>query len=123
MAVEGRLRVLLVEDEALVAMLIEDALLELDCDVVLTAARLDHAMDAAARDSFDLAILDVNLAGEMTYPVARVLSTRAIPFIFVTGYGASGLDPEYAGCAVLQKPFRRKDLAAALSLALRPARE
>jgi len=122
MTAEGRRRVLLVEDEALVAMLLEDALLDLDCDVVATAGRIEHAMKAAARDSFDLAILDVNRAGDMTYPVARVLSIRAIPFIFVTGYGASGLDPEYTGCPVLQKPFRRTDLAAALAIALRPAR-
>jgi CheY-like chemotaxis protein len=117
---EGRRRVLLVEDEALVAMLIEDALLDLDCDVVTTAAQLEHAMAAAMHGSFDVAILDVNLAGKMTYPVARVLRDRATPFIFVTGYGAGGLDPEYAHCPVLQKPFRRKELATALSQALRP---
>ena len=117
---EARRRVLIVEDEALVAMLIEDVLLDLNCDVIAVAAQLEHAMEATARESFDVAILDVNLAGTMTYPVARVLRARGTPFIFVTGYGPDGIDPDYAGYPVLQKPFRRNDLAAALSLALRP---
>lgn len=117
---EGRRRALVVEDEALVAMLIEDVLLDLDWDVVAIAAQLEHAMDAATHEAFDVAILDVNLAGTMTYPVAGVLRDRGTPFIFVTGYGRDGIDPDYAGHPVLQKPFRREDLAAALSLALRP---
>jgi CheY-like chemotaxis protein len=114
----GRRRVLLVEDEAMVAMLVEDLLHDLKCEDVVTVARLDQAMETAKSAAVDVAILDVNLAGLLTYPVAAVLRERGIPFIFVTGYSAGGLTPEYAGCPTLQKPFRRGDLASALERAL-----
>jgi CheY-like chemotaxis protein len=119
---EGPRRVLLVEDEALVAMLMEDLLHDLDWGEVVIAGRIDQAIEAAKSAAFDLAILDVNLAGTLTYPVADVLRERGIPFIFVTGYAAGGLTPGYAGCPTLQKPFRRGDLVAALSrlLEVRP---
>ena len=114
----SRSRVLLVEDEAMLAMLVKDLLHDLGCEDVVTAGRLDQAMEAARSAAVDVAILDVNLAGMLTYPVAAVLRERGIPFIFVTGYAAGGLTPEYAGYPTLQKPFRRGDLGAALERAL-----
>src|SRR4051794_19380506 len=98
-------RVLLVEDEAAVSLLLEDYLLELGADSVEVASRLDRAVAAAERADVQFAIVDVNLAGEMSYPAARALFERGIPFLFATGYGRSGLDPEWRAFQTLQKPF------------------
>jgi CheY-like chemotaxis protein len=105
-----RLRVLVVEDEALVALGLEAMLADLGHAVVATAAGLDRALTAARDKAFDLGILDVNLRGRETYPVADVLSGRGIPFIFVTGYEPSRLRLPYRDGAVLQKPYRANDL-------------
>ena len=67
----------------------------------------------------DLAILDVNLNGEETYPLADSLAARAIPFIFATGYGSSGIKAEWSGVPVLQKPFQSRELAEAINRVLR----
>jgi CheY-like chemotaxis protein len=107
-------RVLLVEDEAMIAMLMEDMLGELGCDVVATVGQVEQAMAAAETAAIDLAFLDVNLRGVPVYPVAGVLRARGIPFAFVTGYGSAGVDPAYAGAPILQKPFQSRDLAAVL---------
>lgn len=104
-------RVLLIEDEAIVGMLIEDMLQDLGCKVVDMVGRLEPALLAADEGTFDFAMLDVNLAGQATYPVADRLAARGIPFAFVTGYGAAGVDPAYASTPVLAKPFRPDDLA------------
>jgi CheY-like chemotaxis protein len=106
--------VLLVEDEAIIAMLMEDLLDELGCDVVATAANLNDAVAAAGTGQFDVAFLDVNLRGTPVYPVADVLRTRAIPFAFVTGYGSTGMDATHPGAPILQKPFQSHDLAAVI---------
>ena len=113
-AAERRWRVLLVEDEAIVAILMEDLLDELGCKVVATAADLDGAIAAARTGQFDLAFLDVNLRGVPVYPVAEVLRARAIPFAFVTGYGSTGVDAAGVEAPILQKPFQSGDLAAVL---------
>jgi CheY-like chemotaxis protein len=113
-------RVLLVEDEALVAMLMEDMLSDEGCIVVATAPRLDEAL-ARAEDlslEFDVAVLDLNLAGENTYPVASALKQRDIPFVFATGYGAGGLPAEWRGRPTLQKPFTAGDVTAVLTKTL-----
>jgi CheY-like chemotaxis protein len=110
-AAERRCRVLLVEDEAIIAILMEDLLDELGCEVVATAGQLDDAVDAARTGQFDLAFLDVNLRGVPVYPVAEVLRARAIPFAFVTGYGSTGVDAPHLEAPVLQKPFQSRDLA------------
>ena len=109
-AAERRYQVLLVEDEAMIAMLMEDMLADLDCDVVATAGRIDQALAVAGSGEFDLAFLDVNLRGESVYPVAKVLQARAIPFAFVTGYGSAGIGAEHLDAPVLQKPFQSRDL-------------
>jgi len=115
---DRRYRVLLVEDEAMVAMLMEDLLSDLDCEVTATAARVDDALKAAKSGSFDFAILDVNLNGNPSYPVADILRQRNIPIIFATGYGTKSLDALYADTPTLQKPFRPADLEAAVSRVL-----
>lgn len=113
------LRVLVVEDEMTIALMIEDMLADLGHEVVDMPMRLPLALAAVERGSFDLAILDVNLDGETSYPVAKLLHERALPFIFATGYGASGLSPEFRDRPVLQKPFLRDDLEDALAAAQR----
>jgi CheY-like chemotaxis protein len=111
---ERRLRILLVEDEMLVAMNIEDMLLELGHEVAGIASRLEPALALAREGRFDLAMLDVNLAGDRSFPVADLLIERGIPFLFATGYGLDGIDERYRDRPVLQKPFRARDLEAAL---------
>ena len=106
------LRILLVEDEAMVAMLIERMLEELGCRVAEWATNVPAALQAVDRDEFDGALLDVNLRGEPVYPVAELLAGRRLPFIFVTGYGrtADSLG-RFSDAAVLKKPFDSAQLA------------
>ena len=106
----ARLRVLLVEDENLVALLLEDMVAELGHTVVGPVARLDKALETAQREAFDVAILDVNINGEEAYPIADALVARGIPFVFSTGYGKKGLPAPYSDRPALQKPFQRHDL-------------
>jgi CheY-like chemotaxis protein len=110
----GTCRVLLVEDEALIAMLMEDMLAELDCEVSATIGQLDEAIEVAGLRQFDLAFVDVNLRGAPAWPLADVLRARGIPFAFVTGYGSVGMALAHADVPVLQKPFRARDLEAVL---------
>ena len=111
-------RVLLVEDENLVAMLLEDMLVELGHSVVGPVARLKKALEMAQRELVDLAILDVNINGELSFPVAEALAARDIPFIFSTGYGERGLPPQYRNYPTLQKPFQQDDLEKLLAVVL-----
>jgi CheY-like chemotaxis protein len=115
----SRLHILVVEDESMVAMMIEDMLEDLGHKVVATSGRMPDASKLVAAASADLAILDVNLNGEETYPLADSLAARAIPFIFATGYGSSGIKADWSGVPVLQKPFQSRELAVAISLAIR----
>lgn len=107
-------RVLLVEDEMLIAMHMEDMLIELGFEVVGPAMRLKRAVQLAESQKIDVALLDVNLAGEQSFPVARILSQRNVPFVFVTGYGAAGLIDEFKGMPALQKPVEKHRLATLL---------
>lgn len=107
-------RILLVEDEALIAMLMEDMLAELDCEVSATVGQLDEAVRVAGAQHFDMAFIDVNLRGVPAWPLADVLRARGIPFAFVTGYGSAGTTATHADVPVLQKPFRVQDLEAVL---------
>lgn len=111
------IRVLVVEDEALVLLSLEDMLTELGCDVVV-AMRVDDALAKAAEFTFDVALLDVNVAGRRVDPVAALLARRGIPFILSTGYeDVSGLQLSDAR-AILNKPYLATDLRAALRTAL-----
>ncbi|MFL6531743.1 MULTISPECIES: response regulator [Pseudomonas] len=112
------IRVLLVEDEGTVAMLIEEMLEDLGCTVVASVPRLALAREKAGTAQVDLAILDVNLAGERVFPVAEILRGRGVPFLFSTGYGASGLPEEFAQSPVLHKPFSENELQLKIALTL-----
>jgi DNA-binding response OmpR family regulator len=119
-ALEG-IRVLVVEDEYLVAVLIEDMLESAGCVVIGPIARVPEALDAVDRDTYDAAVLDINLGGEHSDPVAEALSRRNVPFLFVTGYGRGGLPNDYAGRPCIHKPFTMADLLGALSRLVKPA--
>ena len=111
------LRILVVEDEAAISLLLEDMLLDFGCELVGPAARLSAALDIAARETIDLAILDVNVAGEPIYPVAEALAERGVPFVFSTGYGSAGIKDAFRDRPVLQKPFAQHDLKQKLLMA------
>lgn len=108
------LRVLVVEDEMMVSMLIEDMLDDLGCKVVGPASRLDEAIELAKGAELDCAVLDVNLGGQPIFPLADLLREKGAPFAFATGYGDAGLRDVDRGSPVLQKPFREGDLARVL---------
>ena len=112
------LRVLIVEDEPLVAMLIEEYLLELGCEVAFSASRVAKAMRDLQTCGIDVAVLDVNVAGESISQLVEMLVQRGIPFLFASGYGARGVDPRWSHSPVLQKPFTGADLRAALLASL-----
>ena len=107
-------RVLVVEDEMTVAMLIEDMVSELSYEVAAVVSRLEDAMQQLDSDSFDLAMLDVHLNGKTVFPFAQALEEREIPFLFATAYGARALPEEFQGHPVLQKPFGPVELRSAL---------
>lgn len=109
-SLEG-LKVLVVEDEMMVSMLIEDMLGDLGCQVIGPASRLDEAIALANASELDCAVLDVNLGGQPIFPLADLLRERGAPFAFATGYGDAGLRDVDKGSMVLQKPFREGDLA------------
>jgi CheY-like chemotaxis protein len=113
-------RVLVVEDEYFVAILIEEILESAGCIVTGPIPRLPEALDAVDHEDYDVAVLDVNLAGERINPVADALSERNVPFLFVTGYGANALPSEYAERPHLCKPFRMGDLLCTLSNVVKP---
>ena len=112
-------RVLVVEDESLVAMLLETILEDMGCTPVGPASNVDEG-EAIARDTVDLdaALLDVNLAGRQVFPVAAVLKARGVPFVFSTGYGESGLPDEWRGNPTIQKPFTEGAIREALMRAM-----
>jgi len=98
-------RVLIVEDAAMVSMLIEDMVCDLGGHVVGPASSVEQAMALALEADLDLAILDINVDGLAIYPVADVLRCRGVPFIFMTGYDSSVIPQHYQGQCVLSKPF------------------
>lgn len=108
-------RVLVVEDEVLLVMMIEDMLADLGCKSVSSAATVDQALALIATQAFDVAMLDVNLNGKDSHPVAEALSSRGIPFFYATGNTAQSLREGYAGRPLLRKPFRQEDLTAILA--------
>mgnify|MGYP001545754981 FL=1 len=113
-------RTLLVEDESLLLMLLEDMLPELGFDVAQSAATTESALAAVESREFDAAILDVNLAGVASYPVADALAAKGIPFLFATGYGTAALPERFSGRPILEKPYGRQQLETALHALMRP---
>jgi CheY-like chemotaxis protein len=114
------LRVLVVEDEALVSMLLEDMLSDLGCLIVGPSMRLADALALVADDSqaIDVAVLDVNLGGERSFPVAAALDAKNRPFVLSTGYDEGGIDERWRGRPVLRKPFLPHQLERALQDAM-----
>ena len=110
-------RVLIVEDEVLLALHLEDLLTGLGHEVVGQARRIDTAMELAREGDIHFAVLDINVAGTKSFPVADILCQRGIPFVFATGYGAEGLSDEYRDFLALRKPYAQEDLERAIAQA------
>jgi len=108
----GARTIMVVEDEALVALSLHDFLSELGYSVVGPVGRVTEALRILNQRPVDAAILDVNLAGEFVYPLAELLRTRNIPFVFATGYSSESIDPRFGDISVLQKPIDRQTLEA-----------
>ena len=117
MSALGGIRVLLVEDEPIIAMTAEDMLQSLGCTIAGCAQTLAEALAAARRGGFDVAMLDINLNGEASLPVADYLKSVGLPFIFSTGYGIEGCGP-HRDVPLVTKPYRTIDLDQALARAL-----
>ncbi|MBM1172232.1 response regulator [Microvirga arabica] len=111
-------RVLIVEDEAAISILMEDMLSNLGIEIVGPASRLDPALQLAREADLDAAIVDINIGGVQSYPVADVLCSRGIPVIFATGYGSSVLPERFKSCPILQKPFDQHRFSEILHTAL-----
>jgi CheY-like chemotaxis protein len=108
-------KIMLLEDEAIIAFAVEDMLSDLGCIIVGPALRLDQGLELAAGADIDAAILDVNINSDRSYPVADALDRRGVPFMFATGYDREGL--EWRGAEppeIIGKPYRREQLEAAL---------
>jgi CheY-like chemotaxis protein len=112
------LKILVVEDEAIVSFLIEDMLIALGCAEVWHAGHVDQALALLANAKPDAAVLDVNLSGTLVYPVAERLAQLRVPFFFATGYGQKGIAPEWSQKPVIQKPFDQAALERALGTAI-----
>ena len=108
-------RILVVEDEMMIAMMLEDWLADLGYAVAGPHAHLRPAIEAARQENVAAAVLDVNIDGEVVYGVAEVLAARDIPFVFASGYGAAALTAPWIDRPSLSKPFTRGDLAKSLA--------
>lgn len=113
-------RILVVEDEYLIRMLLEDMLTDLGHTVAAAVGTIAEATELAAEGDFNCAVLDVNLDGQEIFPVADILMKRGMPFVFVTGYGEGSLPDAYRGCPALQKPFQAERLEQTLASLLAP---
>ena len=111
----GAPRILVVEDEYLIRMLLEDMLEELGYAVAEAVGTISEAREIATNGEFSAAILDVNLDGQEIYPIADILVERRLPFVFVTGYGERSLPEAYRGRPALQKPFQAEQLKRTLA--------
>lgn len=119
-AVFSGLHLLVVEDEAMVALMVEDILTDLGCRDVEVAGTVSQGLAMVAHPTapLDAAILDVNLGGEKVYPVAEALSAKGIPFIFATGYGIAGIAEDFSHIPALAKPYEPHALQRMLADAL-----
>jgi CheY-like chemotaxis protein len=118
---KGR-RVLVVEDDSLVAMFVQTMLTDLGCEVLGPIHELGVALDfVATKTPIDVAVLDLNLDGEPAYPVVDALRAQGVPIIFCSGYGDMGLRASDQGCPVLRKPYRAAELPRVLAEALAAA--
>jgi DNA-binding response OmpR family regulator len=113
-----RCRIFLVEDEMTVALMMEGMLEDLGFEVAGLVMRLETGLRLAQTIEADLAILDVNLDGKTSFPIADILRERGIPFFFATGYGSKGLNDNYEGILTLKKPFLSSELEKAVERAV-----
>jgi DNA-binding response OmpR family regulator len=109
--------ILIAEDEMLVALMLQDMLTDLGFSTVM-AARVGKAAKMAATAAVDCAILDLDLGGEPSYPVAEELRRRGVPIVFSTGYGRASLSADYWDCPILSKPYSEEELERVLTQAL-----
>jgi CheY-like chemotaxis protein len=109
---------LIIEDEAIIAMTAEDMLDQIGCTVAGIAATFDEAMAAVERGGFDVALLDINLNGVPSLPVAKLMREKGMRFVFATGYGSAGRGEEYRDVPLVAKPYRIEALKAAIAEAL-----
>lgn len=116
-------RILVVEDEMMILMMIESMLATLGCESVTAAATIDQALTLIDGQEFDAAMLDVNLNGIQSHPVADALAAHGVPFVFSTGYSDHGMADGYRDRPVLKKPFHYQELAAILGPLLAPRRD
>jgi DNA-binding response OmpR family regulator len=115
------LRVLVVEDEELIAMLVEDFLNELGCSVIGPAASVADGLSLATTSKISGALLDLSLNGDPVYPVADCLVARGIPFIFTTGHSSEDVIDRHAGAPTLVKPYNTDLLREAMAAHFRAA--
>lgn len=111
-------RILIVEDEAVIAFAIEDMLSDLGCHVIGPAFDLAEALRLATEEALDAGVLDVNLNDQRSYDVAAELHRRNIPFLFATGYGEDSVGWDRSEVPVLAKPYRQPQVEAALTALL-----
>jgi CheY-like chemotaxis protein len=114
----SRRRVLVVEDELLLVMMIEDMLADLGCEAVVTAETVDEALTLIDEQVFDAAMLDMNLNGQASHLVAEALVARGVPFIYSTGNNGGNMKPGFEDCPVLRKPFKYEQLVEILTTLL-----
>ena len=110
-------KVLILEDEPIIGFALEDMLVDLGCSAVLVATRLDEAQRFIEAARVDAAILDVNIHGERSYPIADLLSERRLPYIFASGYGDTEHPERHRGAPTVTKPYSTQDIQAALNSA------
>jgi len=111
-------RVLVVEDEPMIAMMFDDMIQDFGSEVIGPVSQIKEALPLASHADLDAAVLDINVGGTVVYPVADVLQERGIPFVFATGYRPEALPARFAGCIALPKPFTYATLADALETVL-----
>jgi CheY-like chemotaxis protein len=114
-------RVLIVEDEAMIAFLIEEYLTDFGCIPVGPCSSVVKALEAVQETAFDVALLDISLRGEEVYPVADALAERDIPFLFMSGYGKGANPPQHSDRKICPKPFSTEEFAASLATTLAEA--
>lgn len=114
------MRIFIVEDEALVAMMLEEALAELGHSVSASCAEFDDALRVAHAGEFDAAIVDINLRGRASFEVAQAVAARGIPVCFASGHGAGDIPPDYAAFRVLAKPYTLHEVERLLAQLAQP---
>jgi CheY-like chemotaxis protein len=111
--------VFLVEDEAMIRMMVADMLEELGYRIAAETGEINEAIRLAGTTEFDIAILDVNVNGKVISPVAALIKARNRPFIFATGYGTQGVPEDFRDRPALQKPFQIETLAEVIANTLK----